>query len=79
MRSRRVGCATRFPPRPPASSEALYLAVFTRISIDVLPSARFWKECTSSSEFHEVSARSAEVTGSRCIAVLLLFERLVPL
>jgi RNA polymerase sigma-70 factor, ECF subfamily len=71
----------------PASIKAYLSAVVTRISIDVLRSARFRREMYVGQWFpeplltdpYEDPARSAELADSVSMAALLLLERLSPL
>ena len=72
---------------PPTSTKAFLSAVVTRISIDVLRSARFRREEYVGQWFpeplvtdpYEDPARSAELADSVSMAALLLLERLSPL
>jgi RNA polymerase sigma-70 factor, ECF subfamily len=72
---------------PPTSTKAFLSAVVTRISIDVLRSARFRREQYVGEWFpeplltdpYEDPARSAELADSVSMAALLLLERLSPL
>ncbi len=74
-------------PTEPTSTKAFLSAVVTRISIDVLRSARFRREEYVGNWFPEPllndpysdPARSAELAGSVSMAALLLLERLSPL
>ena len=74
-------------PREPASSKAFLSAVVTRISIDVLRSARVrrekyvgqWLPEPLLTDPYEDPARSAELADSVSMAALLLLERLSPL
>ncbi len=74
-------------PTPPTSIKAFLSAVVTRISIDVLRSARFRREEYVGPWFpeplltdpYEDPARSAELADSVSMAALLLLERLSPL
>jgi RNA polymerase sigma-70 factor, ECF subfamily len=74
-------------PAPPASAKAFLSAVVTRISIDVLRSARVRREAYVGPWFpeplltdpYEDPARSAELADSVSMAALLLLERLSPL
>jgi RNA polymerase sigma-70 factor (ECF subfamily) len=74
-------------PTPPASARAFLSAVVTRISIDVLRSARVRREEYVGAWFPEPlltdpyqdPARSAELADSVSMAALLLLERLSPL
>jgi RNA polymerase sigma-70 factor, ECF subfamily len=74
-------------PTQPASTKAFLSAVVTRISIDVLRSARFRREEYVGQWFpeplltdpYEDPARSAELADSLSMAALLLLERLSPL
>jgi RNA polymerase sigma-70 factor (ECF subfamily) len=74
-------------PRTPASTKAFLSAVVTRISIDVLRSARFRREEYVGPWFPEPlptdpyqdPERSAELADSLSMAALLLLERLSPL
>jgi RNA polymerase sigma-70 factor, ECF subfamily len=74
-------------PAPPASAKAFLSAVVTRISIDVLRSARVRREEYVGPWFpeplltdpYEDPARSAELADSVSMAALLLLERLSPL
>jgi len=74
-------------PTPPASAKAFLSAVVTRISIDVLRSARVRREEYAGPWFPEPlltdpyqdPARSAELADSVSMAALLLLERLSPL
>jgi RNA polymerase sigma-70 factor (ECF subfamily) len=74
-------------PAPPASAKAFLSAVVTRISIDVLRSARVRREEYVGPWFPEPlltdpyqdPARSAELADSVSMAALLLLERLSPL
>jgi RNA polymerase sigma-70 factor (ECF subfamily) len=74
-------------PAPPASAKAFLSAVVTRISIDVLRSARVRREKYVGPWFpeplltdpYEDPARSAELADSVSMAALLLLERLSPL
>lgn len=71
----------------PASAKAFLSAVVTRISIDVLRSARVRREAYVGPWFpeplltdpYEDPARSAELADSLSMAALLLLERLTPL
>ena len=71
----------------PASTKAFLSAVVTRISIDVLRSARVRREAYVGPWFpeplladpYEDPARSAELADSLSMAALLLLERLTPL
>jgi len=71
----------------PASAKAFLCAVVTRISIDVLRSARIRREDYAGPWFpeplltdpYEDPARSAELADSLSMAALLLLERLSPL
>jgi RNA polymerase sigma-70 factor (ECF subfamily) len=74
-------------PNRPASPKAYLAAVVTRISIDVLRSARVRREAYVGPWFpeplltdpYEDPARSAELADSVSMAALLLLERLSPL
>jgi RNA polymerase sigma-70 factor, ECF subfamily len=74
-------------PTQPASPKAFLSAVVTRISIDVLRSARLQREKYVGEWFpeplltdpYEDPARSAELADSVSMAALLLLERLSPL
>jgi RNA polymerase sigma-70 factor, ECF subfamily len=74
-------------PTQPASTKAFLSAVVTRISIDVLRSARVRRESYVGPWFpeplltdpYEDPARSAELADSLSMAALLLLERLSPL
>jgi RNA polymerase sigma-70 factor (ECF subfamily) len=74
-------------PSPPRSTKAFLSAVVTRISIDVLRSARVRREAYVGEWFpepllddpYEDPARSAELADSVSMAALLLLERLSPL
>jgi RNA polymerase sigma-70 factor (ECF subfamily) len=74
-------------PTEPASAKAFLSAVVTRISIDVLRSARVrreqyvgpWFPEPLLSDPYEDPARSAELADSVSMAALLLLERLSPL
>jgi RNA polymerase sigma-70 factor, ECF subfamily len=74
-------------PAPPTSAKAFLSAVVTRISIDVLRSARVRREEYVGPRFperlltdpYEDPARSAELADSVSMAALLLLERLSPL
>jgi RNA polymerase sigma-70 factor, ECF subfamily len=74
-------------PRQPASTRAFLSAVVTRVSIDVLRSARVRRETYVGQWFPEPlltdpyadPARSAELADSLSMAALLLLERLTPL
>ncbi len=74
-------------PTRPASTKAFLSAVVTRISIDVLRSARVRRETYVGEWFpeplltdpYEDPARSAELADSVSMAALLLLERLTPL
>ena len=74
-------------PTEPTSTKAFLSAVVTRISIDVLRSARFRREKYVGQWFpeplltdpYEDPERSAELADSVSIAALLLLERLSPL
>jgi RNA polymerase sigma-70 factor (ECF subfamily) len=74
-------------PTQPTSTKAFLSAVVTRISIDVLRSARFRREEYVGPWFpeplltdpYEDPARSAELADSVSMAALLLLERLSPL
>ena len=74
-------------PTPPRSTKAFLSAVVTRISIDVLRSARSRRESYIGPWFpepllrdpYEDPARSAELADSVSMAALLLLERLSPL
>lgn len=74
-------------PAQPASAKAFLSAVVTRISIDVLRSARFQREAYVGPWFpeplltdpYEDPERSAELADSVSMATLLLLERLTPL
>ena len=74
-------------PTPPRSTKAFLSAVVTRISIDVLRSARVRREAYVGPWFpeplltdpYEDPARSAELADSISMAALLLLERLTPL
>jgi RNA polymerase sigma-70 factor (ECF subfamily) len=74
-------------PAQPASAKAFLSAVVTRISIDVLRSARVRREEYAGPWFpeplltdpYEDPARSAELADSVSMAALLLLERLTPL
>ncbi len=64
-------------PTQPTSTKAFLSAVVTRISIDVLRSARVRREKYVGHWFHP--ERSAELADSVSMAALLLLERLSPL
>ena len=74
-------------PTPPRSTKAFLSAVVTRISIDVLRSARVrreeyvgqWLPEPLLSDPYTDPARSAELADSVSMAALLLLERLTPL
>lgn len=74
-------------PAPPTSTKAFLSAVVTRISIDVLRSARVrrekyvgqWLPEPLLTDPYEDPARSAELADSVSMAALLLLERLSPL
>jgi RNA polymerase sigma-70 factor, ECF subfamily len=74
-------------PTPPRSTRAFLSAVVTRISIDVLRSARVrreqyvgqWLPEPLLTDPYEDPARSAELADSVSMAALLLLERLSPL
>jgi RNA polymerase sigma-70 factor, ECF subfamily len=74
-------------PTQPASTKAFLSAVVTRISIDVLRSARVrretyvgpWLPEPLTTDPYEDPARSAELADSLSTAALLLLERLSPL
>jgi RNA polymerase sigma-70 factor (ECF subfamily) len=74
-------------PTQPASAKAFLSAVVTRVSIDVLRSARVRREQYVGSWFpeplltdpYEDPERSAELADSVSMAALLLLERLTPL
>ena len=74
-------------PTQPTSTKAFLSAVVTRISIDVLRSARFRRETYVGqwlpepllTDPYEDPARSAELADSVSMAALLLLERLGPL
>jgi RNA polymerase sigma-70 factor (ECF subfamily) len=74
-------------PTPPTSTKAFLAAVVTRVSIDVLRSARVRREKYVGQWFpeplltdpYEDPARSAELADSVSMAALLLLERLSPL
>ena len=74
-------------PEPPASAKAFLSAVVTRVSIDVLRSARLRREQYVGPWFPEPlltdpyqdPERSAELADSVSMAALLLLERLTPL
>jgi RNA polymerase sigma-70 factor (ECF subfamily) len=74
-------------PTQPTSTKAFLSAVVTRISIDVLRSARVRRETYVGQWFpepllsdpYEDPARSAELADSVSMAALLLLERLTPL
>ncbi|TQJ54418.1 RNA polymerase sigma-70 factor [Streptomyces sp. NBC_00080] len=74
-------------PTEPRSAEAFLSAVVTRLSIDVLRSARVrreeyvghWLPEPLLSDPYEDPARSAELADSVSVAALLLLERLSPL
>jgi RNA polymerase sigma-70 factor (ECF subfamily) len=74
-------------PAQPTSAKAFLSAVVTRVSIDVLRSARFRREEYVGPWFpeplltdpYEDPARSAELADSVSMAALLLLERLTPL
>ena len=74
-------------PAPPASAKAFLAAVVTRVSIDVLRSARVRREEYAGPWFPEPlltdpyqdPERSAELADSVSMAALLLLERLSPL
>jgi RNA polymerase sigma-70 factor (ECF subfamily) len=74
-------------PTPPRSTKAFLSAVVTRISIDVLRSARVrreeyvgqWLPEPLLSDPYADPARSAELADSVSMAALLLLERLTPL
>ena len=74
-------------PTPPRSTKAFLSAVVTRISIDVLRSARVRRETYVGPWFpeplltdpYEDPERSAELADSMSMAALLLLERLTPL
>ncbi len=79
----------RYEPSPtqPRSTKAFLSAVVTRVSIDVLRSARIRREAYVGPWFpeplltdpYEDPARSAELADSLSMAALLLLERLTPL
>jgi RNA polymerase sigma-70 factor (ECF subfamily) len=74
-------------PTQPVSTKAFLSAVVTRVSIDVLRSARVRRETYVGQWFPEPlltdpyadPARSAELADSLSMAALLLLERLTPL
>ena len=74
-------------PTQPRSTKAFLSAVVTRVSIDVLRSARIRREAYVGPWFpeplltdpYEDPARSAELADSLSMAALLLLERLTPL
>jgi RNA polymerase sigma-70 factor (ECF subfamily) len=74
-------------PSPPRSTKAFLSAVVTRVSIDVLRSARVRRESYVGpwlpepllTDPYEDPARSAELADSVSMAALLLLERLSPL
>jgi RNA polymerase sigma-70 factor, ECF subfamily len=74
-------------PTAPTSTKAFLSAVVTRVSIDVLRSARVRRETYVGQWFpeplltdpYEDPARSAELADSVSMAALLLLERLTPL
>jgi RNA polymerase sigma-70 factor (ECF subfamily) len=74
-------------PTPPASAKSFLSAVVTRVSIDVLRSARVQREEYVGPWFpeplltdpYEDPERSAELADSVSMAALLLLERLTPL
>ena len=74
-------------PTQPTSTKAFLSAVVTRVSIDVLRSARVRRETYVGQWFpeplltdpYEDPARSAELADSVSMAALLLLERLTPL
>jgi RNA polymerase sigma-70 factor (ECF subfamily) len=74
-------------PTPPTSTKAFLAAVVTRVSIDVLRSARVrrekyvgqWLPEPLLTDPYEDPARSAELADSVSMAALLLLERLSPL
>ena len=74
-------------PVEPTSVKAFLSAVVTRLSIDVLRSARVWRETYVGqwlpepllTDPYEDPARSAELADSVSMAALLLLERLTPL
>jgi RNA polymerase sigma-70 factor (ECF subfamily) len=74
-------------PVPPTSTKAFLAAVVTRISIDVLRSARVrreeyvgpWFPEPLLTDSYEDPERSAELADSVSMAALLLLERLSPL
>ncbi len=74
-------------PTSPTSAKAFLSAVVTRVSIDVLRSARYQREEYVGSWFpeplltdpYEDPERSAELADSVSMATLLLLERLTPL
>ena len=74
-------------PTQPTSTKAFLSAVVTRVSIDVLRSARVRRETYVGQWFpepllqdpYEDPARSAELADSLSMAALLLLERLTPL
>ncbi|CAA9290971.1 MAG: RNA polymerase sigma-70 factor [uncultured Chloroflexi bacterium] len=74
-------------PTPPTSTRAFLSAIVTRISIDMLRSARFrreqyvgqWLPEPLLADPYEDPARSAELADSLSMAALLLLERLSPL
>jgi RNA polymerase sigma-70 factor, ECF subfamily len=74
-------------PTQPTSTKAFLSAVVTRISIDVLRSARVRREAYVGpwfpepllTDLYEDPARSAELADSLSMAALLLLERLSPL
>jgi RNA polymerase sigma-70 factor (ECF subfamily) len=74
-------------PTRPTSTKAFLSAVVTRVSIDVLRSARFRREAYVGqwlpepllTDPYEDPARSAELADSVSMAALLLLERLSPL
>jgi RNA polymerase sigma-70 factor (ECF subfamily) len=76
-----------FSPTEPTSTKAFLSAVVTRVSIDVLRSARVRREEYVGEWFpeplitdpYEDPARSAELADSVSMAALLLLERLTPL
>ena len=90
MRSRRPGCATTRAPRTPISLKSFLSAVVTRVSIDVLRSARVRRETyvgqwlpeplltDDESTAYLDPEHAAELADSLSMAALLLLERLSP-
>ena len=87
-RSRRPGCATQSTPAEPRSAKAFLSAVVTRVSIDVLRSARVRREAyvgpwfpepLLNDPYEDPPQQSAELGDSVSMAALLLLERLTPL